>query len=142
MFEVLKAEESITKTGKRLKRLMLEQEGKQYPIKNVTVWEDFDGFDDIHPGTKVSGDLLEKDSGTPNPYAPGKNYINRTLVAAKNPNGTTAPTGQGNIALESRLKRLEDKVFGQAETTPVVEYPENKGPIPFADDIDPLDSPF
>lgn len=131
MFEVLKMEESITKTGKRLKRVMLEVEGKQYPYKNVTIWEDFPGFDTIQLGVKLNGEILEKDSGNPNPHAPGKNYINRTLVAARNPNGTMAPNTNVDTRLnniESRLSNLEKSVFGKKD-----DYPESTGEISFED---------
>lgn len=82
-YYINRAEEKVTQTGKQLKKLELSQEGKQYPIKGVTIWGDNPIFAQAIAGATLQFDLYETDSGTPNPNAPGKNYINRTV---NNPN--------------------------------------------------------
>lgn len=106
-YKVYEVDEKATSTGKKLKRMVLQREGAQYPTKNVTIWEDHPDFAGVAAGKEFNWDLMEKDSGTPNPNAPGKNYVDRTV--SKFP-----PKEGGN--LEERVKKLEDKVFGLAPT--------------------------
>lgn len=79
-FKVYEAEEKTIPSGTALKKLVLQKEGMQYPIKGVTIWDDHPDYDKYVAGATVSCELIEKDSGTPNPNAPGKNYINRTVA--------------------------------------------------------------
>lgn len=123
MYKVYEVEEKATSTGKKLKKMVLQREGAQYPTKGVTIWEDHPDFEKAVAGASFNWDLMEKDSGTPNPKAPGKNYIDRTV--------SKFPPKEGGD-LEARVKKLEDKVFGVA--TPATEAP--------AEEVAPDDIPF
>lgn len=131
---IIEAEEKVTKTGKKLKKLHLLVEGKQYPYKGVTAWEDSaPDYDKLAGGYKLQADLFEKEGTNTNPHT-GKPYKERTLYPLKNDNGTQAVLPTEAISLiNGRLQKLEEKVFGQAQPQPV----EAK-----EDEIDPDDIPF
>ena len=97
-------EKFLEKLQKNIKKCVLQEEGMQYPHKNVTVWNDLDIYDQIVEGYKIPEGYYVKseDSNTPNPH--GGFYKNRQLLKGQG----TAPTGN----LEARVKKLEDKVFG------------------------------
>lgn len=80
--KVYEAEVKTTKTGKTLKKLVLQEEGKQYPYKNVTIWEDNPLYAQAVSGATLSCEILEKDSQNINPNT-GKPYIERSVA---NPN--------------------------------------------------------
>lgn len=101
-YKVYEVTERTTGTGKRVKSVVLQEEGKQYPYKNVSVWEDFPNFDEIAAGKTVNGDLVEKDSDKVNPSS-GKPYKNRTLYPSKNANGTEKPTQVGTAELKNAI---------------------------------------
>lgn len=82
-FQVYVVEQSYTKSGKSLKRMVLQGEGKQYPDKGVTMWEDHPLFNEVAPGQTIDVELDVKDSDKPNPNAPGTFYKNKTVI---NPN--------------------------------------------------------
>ena len=151
-YKVYEAEEKTTQTGKKLKKLVLQREGAQHPTKNVTVWGDNPLYKDCVPGQEITCVLLEKDSGVPNPKAPGKNYIDRTVA---NPNQPTLRQGVSNNSqltemaikthidraiqsLRADLKVIADHlgVEPPKKTLPntEVEYPE--------EEIKPEDIPF
>lgn len=164
-YYINKAEEKTTSTGKQLKKLELSQEGKQYPIKGVSIWSDHPLYAQAVPGATLQFDIYETDSGTPNPNAPGKNYINRSVSNPNNSNVPKQTTPQGtqtaNItemalktyidqkfaALQADLKIIADHL-GVEKPKPTVgntgmEYPE--GPVDnfTKAEIDPeTDSPF
>ena len=79
-FKVIDVEEQTTTGGKELKKLTLLPEGQQNTEPRVTMWSDHPDFNNVVAGGEVSGVLEKKDSGTPIPAHPGKNYVNRTLL--------------------------------------------------------------
>lgn len=97
-YKVYEAEARTTPTGKQLKKLVLQREGAQHPTKGVTIWGDNPLYSQANPGGTLTCDLLETDSGKPNPNAPGKNYINRTVANPNQPLSTTAPHTAPNLA--------------------------------------------
>lgn len=78
-YKVYEAEEKTTQSGKTLKKLVLQKEGAQWPIKNVTIWSDNPLYDQAVSGGTIVCDLLEKDSENINPNS-GKPYKNRTVA--------------------------------------------------------------
>lgn len=170
-YKVYEAEERTTPTGKKLKRLVLMRDGAQHPTKNVTVWGDNPLYAQCNPGGQINCDLLETDSGTPNPNAPGKNYINRTVANPNQPLPTPLPGGNQNIS-EMAIKSHIDSKFAalqydlkiiadflgveppkQGQTLPGtnVVYPDGTGTHPMidpstgdmgAEEINPEDIPF
>jgi len=93
-YYINRAEEKVTQTGKQLKKLELSQEGKQYPIKGVTIWSDNPLYAVAVVGQSITCELYETDSGTPNPNVPGKNYINRTVNNPKQQQTAPQPVAQ------------------------------------------------
>lgn len=113
LYKIYEVEEAVTKAGKPMKRCVLKGENQENTEPRVAVWDNFPDFDKIVAGGTVRGIIDKKDSGIPIPAHPEKNYVNRTLL----PEGT-----QFAGDLESRVKKLEDKVFGVKEA--VIEYPQ------------------
>jgi len=123
-YKVYECELKVTQTGKELKKLILQGEGKQYPDKNVTMWSDHPLFQTIAVGQEHELDLDIKDSKVPNPH--GGFYKNKTV---KN---VVAPAQD----LQQRVANLEErmaKVEKWSETSaPDIEYPEEDvSDIPF-----------
>lgn len=144
--EILKVENKVTQTGKNLKKAWVLVEGKEHPYKNVTAWDN-EGqetfYNSIVVGAKLRVDIQEKDSGTPNPKAPGKNYIDRTLYPPKE--GTTQTSTQTGFTTDDRALLLENnRLLRQLVGSDLrEEIPEKKTSIPHEDaDIDPEDIPF
>tara|TARA_Y100000310_G_scaffold340486_1_gene436427 strand:+ start:544 stop:882 length:339 start_codon:yes stop_codon:yes gene_type:complete len=106
-YKVYECEEQVTKTGKKLKKLVLKVEGQENTEPRVTLWEDHPEYAQAAAGGTINGVLEKKDSGVPIPAHPGKNYVNRTLL----PEGTQTLQSSGD--LEARVKKLEDKVFSK-----------------------------
>lgn len=146
-YKVYEVEAKTTQSGKNLKKLVLQKEGAQYPLKNVTIWEDNPLFEKAVAGETITCEILEKDSGNPNPNAPGKNYINRTVANPNRPATPTTNTNEMGIkthidqkfdALKRDLKIIADHLG--------VEAPQVSTPVPpvveDAQKIDPEDIPF
>lgn len=76
--KVYEVTDATTRSGKNLKRLVLQQEGSQYPDKNVTMWEDHPLFNSIAPGQEHVLSIKVEDSTTPNPH--GGFYKNKTVL--------------------------------------------------------------
>lgn len=76
--ECYKAEVTQTKTGKTLKKLVLQESGAQYPMKNVTLWANHPLYEDIEAGWSGELEIETKDSEVPNPH--GGFYKNRTVI--------------------------------------------------------------
>lgn len=111
-------EERVTPNGKKLKKLTLQAKGKQYPIKGVTMWGNHPLFGSISPGQTVDLEIEETDSGNPNPNAPGKNYINRT-VKGPNPSPNALQSPQTNDSprntnlIEFKVLPLLDRILAR-----------------------------
>lgn len=128
-FTIIECVEKVTKTGKPMKHMKLLEEGKENVEPRVAMWDNHPEFEEAKVGGTINGILEKKDSGTPIPEHPGKNYVNRTLLPEMNPNGTMA------LSTEERLSKLETRV-SNLEVTPsvdlnestTVEYPENEYP--------------
>lgn len=125
-YKIYEMEELSKKDGGKYKKLLLKAEGQENTEPRVTLWDNHPEYAQAVAGGTINGTLEKKDSGTPIPAHPGKNYINRTLL----PEGTQV--AQAPTDLEGRLKKLEDKVFGVKEA--VIEYP--------TEDINPNDIPL
>lgn len=82
-YKVYECEEIMTSTGKALKKLVLQGEGKQYPDKNVTMWADHPLYEDTVAGQTIDVELDVKDSTTPNPK--GGFYKNKTVKKDNTP---------------------------------------------------------
>lgn len=141
MLKIYECEEKATKTGKKLKKLVVQKEGLQYPFKNVTAWEDLDIYNELDAGYQVPQgyEIFEKDSENINPNS-GKPYKNRTLVKSRNENGTEKSdvnVMKYIVDLNKRVKALEDAI----ETTHNKKVAEEFGDYP-EDDIKPEDIPF
>ena len=125
-YKIYECDTVVSKNGKEFKKLVLKAEGQENTEPRVTLWSDHPQYAEAKSGGTINGTLEKKDSGTPIPAHPGKNYVNRTLLAE----GTgTAPSN-----LEGRVKKLEDKVFGAKQEETIIEYP--------VEDINPDDVPF
>jgi len=146
--EILKAEEKATQTGKKLKKCMMEVEGRDFPYKNVTVWEDCPIYEDIKPGhvinegyhINVQPQKAKDDGSHINPHN-NKPYNNYTLYQGEKQNQPTL----GSSALEGRVKKVEDdikqivEVLKEHKITPKTE--EKKDDYQ-DDEISPEDVPF
>ncbi len=77
-YKVYEVDEKMTRTGKAMKKLVLQGEGKQYLDKNVTMWADHPLFEDTVPGETIDVDLDIRDSATPNPK--GGFYKDKTVL--------------------------------------------------------------
>ncbi len=132
-FKIWEIEHKSTATGQKLATLVLNDPTKQYPYRNVTVWEDFPGFATLVAGGEVEGQLKEEESENINPKS-GKPYINRTLVAMSAfVSPKTAP--QGNLGNEIRSIHTKlDKILAKLDTDTVkkeLEEEINVDDIPF-----------
>ncbi len=76
-YKVYEVEDKMTQSGKALKKLVLQGEGKQYPDKNVTLWNNHPLFEEIAPGQTIDVEIDVQDSTTPNPH--GGFYKNKTV---------------------------------------------------------------
>ena len=101
-FKVYEVDARMTGTGKELKKLVLQGEGKQYPDKNVTMWSDHPLFESITPGQEIEAELKVEDSQTPNPK--GGFYKNKTLLKPGQSAPAPLPQGTGDTA------RLENAI--------------------------------
>lgn len=77
-YKVYEVIERTTQKGDTLKKLVLQGEGKQYPDKNVTMWNDHPLFETIAAGQEIEADIQVRDSNTPNPR--GGFYKDKTLL--------------------------------------------------------------
>lgn len=116
-YEIYKIEATTTKSGKNVKRLLLQASDEQYPKKNVALWEDHPEYNSVVPGGQITCELIESDSGVPNPLAPGKNYINRSIA---NPNRGSQPTQQRSQQAGS-VSEMAIKTHISQEIAPVKE---------------------
>lgn len=146
-YKIFEVEEKTTQSGKQLKKLVLQREGAQYPIKNVTIWGDHPLYDQAVPGGELSCEINETDSGTPNPNAPGKNYINRTVDnsgMSKGPDtdlmALKTQMDQWGQAIMNDLKVLREKlgVDSQGKDYP---YPSKEGIDPAKTFVDGTGTP-
>ena len=125
------SEITVTPTGKELKKLILKGENQSHLEERVTFWrenqfEDKELWNNITVGQEIQGTVDKKDSGTPIPAHPGKNYVNRTLMPEMNDNGTEKVNG----GLEARVDRIENwikRVTKEVNTEKEIEASE----IPF-----------
>ena len=103
-YKVIEVSElTVTPKGKELKKLTLKGENESHLEERVTMWSDSDNWN-CKVGDEIQATIDKKDSGTPIPAHPEKNYVNRTLMPEMNDNGTIAVSG----GLEARVKSLED----------------------------------
>lgn len=114
-YKVFDVEEKVTQTGKSLKKLTLQGEGKQYPDKNVTMWSDHPLFANIAAGQKIDVELDIKDSTVPNPH--GGFYKNKTVIGPKggskaSANAPQSPQSDGSARV---VNMIEFKVIPQLE---------------------------
>jgi len=134
-YKVIEVSEiTVTPNGKELKKLTLKGEGQSHLEERVTIWSDHPLFNTLAVGQEISATIDKKDSGTPIPAHPEKNYVNRTLVAEKNENGTEKVGGN----LEARVTKIENwiKCQGNAPSiddgSPEITEDSNAEDVPFA----------
>ena len=103
-------EKAFTKDGetKKMKSLVLQRDGAQYPIKNVAMWDGHPLFEGIAPGQEIDVEIIEKDSQTPNPHSPGTFYKNRSVAM---PSQGQAVQSTQSGTLEEQVKDLQQRVF-------------------------------
>jgi len=135
-FTIIECADKVTKTGKPMKQMTLLEEGKENVEPRVAMWDNHPEFESAVKGGTINGTLEKKDSGTPIPEHPGKNYVNRTLLPEMNPNGILAPTPSNDLKekVDILWKEREAKI-GKDFKEDVVEYPDGS-------EIPEGDSPF
>lgn len=108
-FKVYECELKVTATGKELKKLVLQGEGKQYPDKGVTMWSDHPLFETVAAGHEIDVELEIKDSNTPNPK--GGFYKNKTVLKpGQTPQAPVSPQQAENTSLALQVSRLENMI--------------------------------
>ncbi len=115
-YKVYECEEKLTATGKALKKLVLQGEGKQYPDKNVTMWADHPLFEDTVVGITIDVELDVKDSTAPNPH--GGFYKNKTVINTQGRQRDAEPQAaqENNSPNNAEIKNLLTfKVIPQLE---------------------------
>ena len=144
-YEVYKVEEKTTSTGKKLKKLVLQGEGKQYPDKNVTMWSNHPIYSTVEEGQTIDIELDVKD-GDPNPL--GGFYKNKTVIDGTRGNTSPAavraqtdPTNAQpslaeiknliNLKVMAKLDRIEHLLEGEMGLDPkaIDDSFENSGPV-------------
>lgn len=78
-YKIYEVDDKISAKGNAYKKLVLQEPGAQYPLKNVTMFVSHPLFEDIAVGQTVELDVEVKDSPTPNPK--GGFYKNRTVLS-------------------------------------------------------------
>ena len=100
-FKVIEVETKAFGDGKEMKKLTLKQEGFDTLEPRVTMWSNHNDYSKAEVGDTVTGVLEKKDSGTPIPEHPGKNYVNRTLL----PEGSVSSPTPSN-SLEAKVDEI------------------------------------
>lgn len=140
MYKVYEVDEKTSQKGNPYKKLVLQKEGDQYPKKGVTMFSDHPNFTETVPGYQLDCELKEEDSGTPNPKAPGKNYINRTVLnpgqAAEKPSQLDAINTGKIDQIYAMVAAIHKEVVKDTVGDTNVEYPHP------TDEIKPEDVPF
>lgn len=98
--------------GKKMKKLVLQEEGAQYPTKGVAMWDNHPLFDTIEAGQTHTLDIKVEETTNKNPH--GGYYKNRSVVNPANVEKETAPillVNSSHGGLDGRIARLEDAVF-------------------------------
>jgi len=127
---------SWTKDGvlKERKELVLKAEEAQNEEPRVTLWDNHPQYEEAKVGFEISGTLEKKDSGTPIPAHPEKNFVNRTLLEEQNENGIMKPDIDF-VELRRKIEILwrESPYFVESSKEPkTIDYPENDlGESPF-----------
>lgn len=103
-------------SGKEFKKLVLKAEGQENTEPRVTLWDNHPQYAEAKSGGTINGTLEKKDSGTPIPAHPEKNYINRTLLAGGTEKTSPAPAPASDHDLVARVIKLEAKVFGETNS--------------------------
>lgn len=127
-FKIYEVEEKVTQTGKKLKKLVVQGEGKQYPDKFVTMWENDPLYTKVVPGAEVEAELEIKDSTTPNPH--GGFYKNKTLKSVQ---------ANGGGALAEQVEDLRKRVYALELK---LQDPIEKAMDSDEEEIKPSDIPF
>ena len=143
--EVLKMEERhIDSINKSIKECMMEVEGRDFPYKRVTVWQDHPEYAGIQAGAKFNHSYIDvkpqkakPDGSHINPKS-GKPYNNYTLVYGEY-GGEKEMSGGLDMKksmqiLNERITRLEKEVFKSEPPKESTDYP--------TDEISPEDIPF
>ncbi len=102
-YKIYELDTVMSKNGKEFKKMVLKAEDATHTEERVTMWDNHPEYTTAKAGGTINGDLEKKDSGTPIPAHPEKNYVNRTLLPETNDNGTV----KTNTNMELRLAELE-----------------------------------
>jgi len=137
--EILKVEDFTTRDGKPFKKAMIEQEGSQYPFKNVAVWSNNPLYEQVQPGAKVDGWIDKKQSTTPNPHKPGTFYNNYTLMAGENPVQGNSGASGGNV--DAKLAAIYEMLVQIGEKVGLEKKVQEERPE-VTEEINPEDIPF
>lgn len=139
--KIYEVEEKQLRNGKTIKKCVIQEEGKQYPYKNVTVWDNYPEYAGVQAGAVFTHSRINvtEQEGTRNPNN-GKPYNNYTLefIKEQNANGTSKPAqNDENSVILTRIEGKIDKLLSMA--TGGKNEPQNDYPM---DDIDPSQIPF
>ena len=131
-YKIYEVDEKTTQSGKTLKKLVLQKEGAQWPIKNVTMWNDHPDWEKAVAGGTLTCDLLEKNSDQINPNS-GKPYINRTVAK---PGQISAPQQMDSGKID-RMFYMVGEIYKH-----VVPKDEKPRAVEEAQELEPGDVPF
>lgn len=137
--EILKVEEKevmIKGEPQKIKKCMIEVEGRQYPYKNVTVWNNYPEYAGVQAGAKFTHShiVTTEQEGTLNPHN-NKPYNNYTLTYGEG-SGQASTGGSDNSV---QLTRMEAKIDQLMSKAGIVAQKAVSEPT---DSIDPDDIPF
>ena len=141
-YKVYEAETIQFKSGKgELKKLVLQSEAQQYPMKNVTMWSDHPLYETVAPGQEIDVEVETKDSDRENPK--GGFYKDRTVMKpgqvpeqGVQQMRTDTNVAQRLDAVVASLKRIEDHLGCTPEKKEL--YPAD----PNVEEITEADVPF
>lgn len=105
IYKIRECEELVTPNGKKYKKMVLKSDDQQNEEPRVTVWSDHPEYEASRVGGTINGTIQKKDSGTPIPSHPEKNYVNRTLLPETDEQFDAKVDETTNIL--SRLAELE-----------------------------------
>ena len=105
-YKVYEVDEKTTQTGKQLKKLVLQKEGDQWPIKNVTMWSDHPDYMNTVSGGTLTCTILEKDSKNINPK---NNLPYKERTVGKPGQVNSAPAAQlSEMGIKTHIDRKFD----------------------------------
>lgn len=136
-----------TKKGPQtIKKCVIQEEGKNFPVKNVTVWASYPEYQGVQAGATFTHSYIKvtPQTGSMNPKS-GKPYNNYTLEYGAEEGGQQK-LGNDQIGIkldriESKIDRMESKIDLQLNDKGLDKISKKKDDYP-EDEIDPDLIPF